>query len=184
MTHTPLLHAISTETENISLSMNHLFQYRRTWKQVAIGSNTIRYVAYFLFLLAAAIVHGQTNLNGDAAISGSETRIYKPPYFRDRPIETPFGRYHRTLSTIIGKAWNTAVNSQNPPIPKGTVTILVWLDSNGKVVSTKVLSTGNDQLATVSLTIIMISTLPPVPHNLAPMIRDGKLPVTFTFTVH
>jgi hypothetical protein len=103
-----------------------------------VGSKTNILLLCFLGLLTAVIAHGQTQLNGGAAISGSEGRLYEPPYFRESLIETPFGRYHRTLSSIIGKAWNTAVNSQNPPIPKGSVTILVWLDPNGKVVSTKV----------------------------------------------
>ena len=164
--------------------MNHLFEYRRALKQVATWSNTERCLAYLLCLLTAIIAQAQTSLNGGVTTSGGQTSIYQPPNISDNRIETAFGRYHRTLSSIIGRAWNAAINSQKPPIPKGSITILASLDPSGKVVSTKVLSPGNDQLATVSLTIIMITPLPPVPTNLAPMLRNGKLPVAFTFSIN
>jgi len=67
----------------------------------------------------------------------------------------------------------------------GDVTILVKLDTSGKVVATRVIANHSmDDLAELSTRAIMESDLPPVPDDLAPMLRDGKLDITFNFNVY
>jgi hypothetical protein len=98
-------------------------------------------------------------------------------------IETPFGRYHRKLSNLIGSRWQLYL--QEHPKDVGDVTILVKLDTDGKVAATRVITNHSmDDLAELSTRAIMESDLPPVPDDLAPMLRDGKLEITFNFNVY
>jgi len=98
-------------------------------------------------------------------------------------IETPFGRYHRKLSNLIGSRWKLYL--QEHPKDVGDVTILVKIDTNGKVASTRVLANhALDDLAELSTRAIMESDLPPVPDDLAPMLRNGKLEISFNFNVY
>ena len=98
-------------------------------------------------------------------------------------VETPFGRYHRKLSNLIGSRWQLYL--QEHPKDVGDVTILVKLDTSGKVSATRVIANHSmDDLAELSTRAIMESDLPPVPDDLAPMLRDGKLEITFNFNVY
>ena len=98
-------------------------------------------------------------------------------------VETPFGRYHRKLSNLIGSRWKLYL--QEHPKDVGDVTILVKLNTNGKVTSTRVVSNHSlDDLGELSTRAIMESDLPPVPDDLAPMLRDGKLEISFNFNVY
>jgi hypothetical protein len=64
-------------------------------------------------------------------------------------IETPFGRYHRKLSNLIGSRWQLYL--QEHPKDVGDVTILVKLDTNGRVVATRVVANHSmDDLAELS----------------------------------
>jgi len=98
-------------------------------------------------------------------------------------VETPYGRYHHKLSNLIGSRWQLYL--QEHPKDVGDVTILVKLDTSGKVVATRVIANHSmDDLAELSTRAIMESDLPPVPDDLAPMLRDGKLDITFNFNVY
>jgi hypothetical protein len=98
-------------------------------------------------------------------------------------IETPFGRYHRKLSNLIGSRWQLYL--QEHPKDVGDVTILVKLDTSGKVTATRVITNHSmDDLAELSTRAIMESDLPPVPDDLAPMLRNGQLEITFNFNVY
>jgi len=98
-------------------------------------------------------------------------------------VETPFGRYHRKLSNLIGSRWKLYL--QEHPKDVGEVTILVKLDPSGKVAATRVLSNHSlDDLAELSTRAITESDLPPVPDDLAPMLRNGKLEISFNFNVY
>jgi Gram-negative bacterial TonB protein C-terminal len=98
-------------------------------------------------------------------------------------VETPFGRYHRKLSNLIGSRWQLYL--QEHPKDVGEVTILVLLDTSGKVTATRVIANHSmDDLAELSTRAILESDLPPVPDDLAPMLRDGKLEITFNFNVY
>ncbi len=98
-------------------------------------------------------------------------------------VETPFGRYHRKLSNLIGSRWQLYL--QEHPKDVGDVTILVKLDTTGKVAATRVIANHSmDDLAELSTRAIMESDLPPVPDDLEPMLRDGKLEITFNFNVY
>jgi len=98
-------------------------------------------------------------------------------------IETPFGRYHRKLSNLIGSRWKLYL--QEHPKDVGDVTILVKIDPSGKVAATRVIADHSmDDLGALSTRAIMESDLPPVPDDLAPMLRDGKLEISFNFDVY
>ena len=74
---------------------------------------------------------------------------------------------------------------QAHPKDVGDVTILVLLNTNGKVAATRVITNHSmDDLADLSTKAIMESDLPPVPDDLAPMLRNGRLEITFNFNVY
>jgi outer membrane biosynthesis protein TonB len=98
-------------------------------------------------------------------------------------VETPFGRYHRKLSNLIRSRW--LLYMQEHPKDVGDVAILVKIDPSGKVSSTRVINNDAlDDLAELSIRAIMDSNLPPVPDDLAPMLKDGKLEIPFYFDVY
>jgi hypothetical protein len=98
-------------------------------------------------------------------------------------VETPFGRYHRKLSNLIGSRWKLYLEEHPKDI--GDVTIHVKLDTAGKVVATRVVANHSlDDLADLSIRAIRESELPPVPDDLAPMLRNGKLEIDFNFNVY
>ncbi len=98
-------------------------------------------------------------------------------------VETPFGRYHRRLSDLIGTRWQLYIAEH--PKNVGDVTIEVKLNPDGKVASTGVVDNhATDDLAELSTRAIVESDLPPVPDDLAPMLKDGKLDMTFSFSVY
>jgi hypothetical protein len=99
-------------------------------------------------------------------------------------VETPYGRYHRKLANLIGSRWN--LYYQEHPKEVGDVTIHFRLNANGTVAGTPRVAANHsiDDLAELSIRAIMDSTLPPVPDDLAPMLKDGKLEVDFNFTVY
>ena len=97
--------------------------------------------------------------------------------------QTPFGRYHQQLSNLIGSRWKLYL--QDHPKDVGEVTILVKLDPSGHVTATRVVENHSlDDLAELSTRAIMESDLPPIPDDLAPMLRDGKLEISFNFNVY
>ena len=99
--------------------------------------------------------------------------------------EGPFGKYHRQIGTLIGSRWNYYVKSQPDLIAVGEVTILMKISPSGRVTQTRVVSNdANDGLAALSIKAIMDCKLPPLPDDLAPMLRDGKLEIPYTFTVY
>ena len=98
-------------------------------------------------------------------------------------VETPFGRYHRKLSNLIGSRWKLYLSEH--PKDVGDVTIHVKLSPSGKVVATRVVANhAIDDLAELSTRAIMESELPPVPDDLVPMFRDGMLEIDFNFNVY
>jgi hypothetical protein len=98
-------------------------------------------------------------------------------------VETPYGRYRHKLSNLIGSRWHLYI--QEHPKDVGDVTILVQLNTSGKVAATRVIANhAIDDLADLSTRAIMESDLPPVPDDLAPMLRNGKLEITFNFSLY
>jgi hypothetical protein len=98
-------------------------------------------------------------------------------------VETPFGRYHHKLFNLIRSRWQLYLKEH--PTDVGEVTILVQLDTTGKVAGTRVVKNDSlDNLAELSTRAITESDFPPVPDDLAPMLRDGKLEVSFNFSVY
>jgi outer membrane biosynthesis protein TonB len=96
-------------------------------------------------------------------------------------VESPYGRYHRTINNIIGSRWNLYM--QETPKDVGEVVIKVRINPNGTVSSTEVVDNhSNDGLADLSVRSIMDSKFPPVPVELA--LSNGKFEINFTFTVY
>ena len=97
--------------------------------------------------------------------------------------ESPLAAYKHKVQNIIGSRWNLYVAEH--PQDVGEVKILFKLDRDGRVVFTRVTENlASDDLAGISTKAILDSQLPPVPDDLAPMLKDGKLEVPFTFKIY
>jgi hypothetical protein len=99
-------------------------------------------------------------------------------------VQTPLGRYHDKLFNLIGSRWRLYIR-EHPQGEVGDLTIKVTLDSSGKVLSTHIYDNHSvGDLAAISTRAIVESDFPPVPDDLAPMLRDGKLEMSFSFSVY
>ena len=97
--------------------------------------------------------------------------------------DTPYGRYYRKIKVIIGSRWQ--LYQSEHLLDVGRVTVVATINTEGKVVSTRVLDRqSSDDLAGMSTRAILESHLPPLPDDLAPMLKNGKLEVTFTFEIY
>jgi len=98
-------------------------------------------------------------------------------------VETPYGRYQHKIENLVGSRWVLYI--QEHPTNVGKVRILFKIRPNGTVDSARVLTKDAPlDLAQVSTKAIEDSQLPPVPDDLVPTLRDGKLEVTFDFTYY
>jgi hypothetical protein len=100
-----------------------------------------------------------------------------------QPISTPYERYHQKVSNIVGHRWQRYLEEH--PAAVGDVTILVLLETSGKVASISVIANHSaDDLAALSTRAILESDIPPVPADLVPMLKNGKLKMSFIFNVY
>jgi hypothetical protein len=140
----------------------------------AIQRAVVKILAIALLIsLATACSYSQPPTSSDGTPSATPQQM----------IFTPYGRYHQKVSNIVGTRWQRYL--QEHPKVVGDVTILVKVDHSGKVVDIQVIANHSmDDLAELSKKAIMESVFPPVPIDLAPMLRDGKLQITFNFNVY
>ncbi len=100
---------------------------------------------------------------------------------------TPLGRYQKGVRAAIGSRWNHYVISPagNVIFPPGSVRVSFSIDRRGKI--SKIKSTGNTSSASYAFTCekaVRDSDLPPPPKNLFDPLPDGKLDITYTFTIY
>jgi len=98
-------------------------------------------------------------------------------------VETPYGRYYHKLHNLIGSRF--IMYQQEHPADVGEVTIHIKLAPSGKVLATRVVANHSaDDLAGISTRAIMESDLPPIPDDLAPVLKNGNLEADFTFVIY
>ncbi len=93
-------------------------------------------------------------------------------------VGTPRGRYEAVMHNMVGSRWNHYVRQKGGLITAGEVTVSFVISQEGVTSNVKVLSnTANDELANITIRAILESKLPPVPEELTPMLRNGRLEI-------
>ena len=102
-------------------------------------------------------------------------------------VGTPLGRYQKGVGVAVGSRWNHYIINPagNLNFPPGSVRVSFSIDRRGKI--TKIKSHGNTSSASYAFTCekaVRDSALPPPPKNLFDPLPDGKLDITYTFTIY
>ncbi len=100
---------------------------------------------------------------------------------------TPLGRYQKGVRAALGSRWTHYVMNPagNLNFPPGSVRVSFSIDRRGKI--SKIKSTGNTSSASYAFTCekaVRDSALPAPPKGLFDPLPDGKLDITYTFTIY
>ncbi|MEX1118556.1 MAG: energy transducer TonB [Terrimicrobiaceae bacterium] len=99
-------------------------------------------------------------------------------------VATPLGRYKKQLSDAIGSRWYYYVNDAISLLNTGTLKLRFVVLQSGKVQRVEVLrNSSNESFASTSVRAVMEAEIPPIPEEILPMLKDGKIEVDYTFTI-
>ncbi len=99
-------------------------------------------------------------------------------------VATPLGRYKKQLSDAIGSRWYYYVNEAISLLNPGTVELRFVVLQSGKVQRVEVLrNSSNESFASASVRAVMEAEIPPIPEEIQPMLKDGRIEVDYTFTI-
>ncbi len=100
-------------------------------------------------------------------------------------VGTPLGKYQKAVSDAIGSRWYYYTKSKMDLLSIGTAHVEAEIDGNGKVQNLRLLSNdANESFANVCLQSFQEAHVPPIPPDVAATLPDGKLLVTFSFTMY
>ena len=100
-------------------------------------------------------------------------------------VGTPLGKYQKQVSDAIGSRWYYYIKSKMDLVSIGTAHVEAEVDANGKVQNLRVVSnSANEAFANVCLQSFQEAQIPPIPPELIATLSDGKLQVTFSFTMY
>jgi outer membrane biosynthesis protein TonB len=99
-------------------------------------------------------------------------------------VATPLGRYKKQLSDAIGSRWYYYVNDAISLLNTGTLELRFVVLQSGKVQKVEVLrNSSNESFASTSVRAVMEAEIPPIPEDILPMLKEGKIEVDYTFTI-
>ena len=100
-------------------------------------------------------------------------------------VGTPMGKYQKQVSDAIGSRWYYYIRSKMDVVSIGTAQLEAEVDAQGKVQKLRVVSNdANEAFANVCLQSFQEAQIPPIPPDLIPTLPDGKLQVSFSFTMY
>lgn len=101
-------------------------------------------------------------------------------------VETPLGRYRKSIATAISQRWNEHVREHMDLITLGTVRLKFYVTSSGRVEDIRLLSnTSTESFATYTIKSIMEAKIPPLPKDVVPLLENGRLEITeWSFTIY
>jgi len=95
------------------------------------------------------------------------------------------GKYQKQVSDAIGSRWYYYIRSKMDVVSIGTAQLEAEVDAQGKVQKLRVVSNdANEAFANVCLQSFQEAQIPPIPPDLIPTLPDGKLQVSFSFTMY
>lgn len=100
-------------------------------------------------------------------------------------VATPLGRYNKTVSDAVGKLWYRYTKEKRDLTSVGTAVLEAEVDGAGKVQNLRVVSnSANESFANICLQSFQEAQIPPIPPDLVATLPDGRLQVTFSFTMY
>jgi TonB family protein len=100
-------------------------------------------------------------------------------------VATPWGRFNKSVKSMIGSRWHLYTKSQMQRLTPGSVWVTFTLDANGHVGTIRIEeNTSNAALAELCIRAIRESEFAAVPEDARDRLRDGVLEIPFTFTIY
>ncbi len=100
-------------------------------------------------------------------------------------VGTPLGRYNKIVSDAVGVLWYRYTKERRDLTSVGTAVIEAEVDRAGKVRNLRLISnSANESFANICLQSFQEAQIPPIPEELSATLPDGRLPVTFSFTMY
>lgn len=98
---------------------------------------------------------------------------------------TPLGRYNEAVGRAIGSRWNHYIKDKGDLVALGSVRVFFSIDRKGRVSGVRTDdNTSNSAFAEVCEKAVLDSEFPPPGKDLTDALADGKLDITFTFTLY
>lgn len=98
---------------------------------------------------------------------------------------TPLGRYQEGVGNAVGARWNAYVKGKGDLVALGSVRVRFTIDRKGRVGGVRIEeNTSNSAFATVCERSVIEAEIRPPGPDLSNLLRDGKLEMTFTFTLY
>jgi outer membrane biosynthesis protein TonB len=100
-------------------------------------------------------------------------------------VGTPLGKYQKQVSDAIGSRWYYFIKSKMDLVSIGTAQVEAEIDASGKVRKLRVVSNdANEAFANVCLQSFQEAQIPAIPPDVVATLPDGKLQVSFSFTMY
>lgn len=100
-------------------------------------------------------------------------------------VATPLGRYNKIVSDAVGSLWYRYTKEKRDLTSVGTAVLEAEVDPDGKVQNLRIVSnTANESFANICLQSFQEAQIPPIPPDLVQTLPDGRLQVTFSFTMY
>lgn len=98
---------------------------------------------------------------------------------------TPLGRYNEAVGRAISSRWNYYIRDKGDVVALGSVRISFSVDRKGRVTSVRSEeNTSNAAFAAICEKAVLDSELKPPGKDLSDALANGKLDITFTFTLY
>lgn len=101
-------------------------------------------------------------------------------------VDTPLGRYMRTVTSAIEKEWNRKRITKSDFVTYGNIRLKFFVDRTGKVKDLRIENPGkaNPVMQDFSLSAVLEAPIPPIPKNLLSDLTDNRLPVTYDIIIY
>ena len=100
-------------------------------------------------------------------------------------IETPLGRYKKTVDDAIGSSWYQHLEGKGDFFKVGTARVAFWVDPSGRVKDLKVIeNSSNEAFAAMCIQSMLEIKLPQIPEGLAVVLPPNGLHEEISFTLY
>lgn len=100
-------------------------------------------------------------------------------------VGTPLGRYQKAVSDAIGVLWYRFTKEKMDLTSIGTAVVEAEVSPEGKVENLRLVSnTANETFANICLQSLQEAQIPPIPPDLVTTLPNGRLQVTYSFTMY
>ncbi|MDP9291302.1 MAG: energy transducer TonB [Verrucomicrobiota bacterium] len=97
----------------------------------------------------------------------------------------PLGKYRKSTADAIGSRWYYYVDQRRGLVDQGAVQLRFFVKPDGKVDNVEVTSnTSNSAFASLCVDSVLQAELQPIPPDISENLDNGRLEITYTFTLY